>query len=82
MPIITLNVTGCKEIIEYGKNWFLVDYKSVDDIAVKLKLLIDNPDLRKKMGLESRKKAEKEFGTRVIVDKYLSLYNKLLKKDS
>lgn len=80
LPIIISNVTGCKEIVEDGKNGFLVDYLNINDIVTKLKLLIDNPVLREKMGLESRKKAEKEFDTKVIINKYLSLYNKLLIK--
>lgn len=79
LPVITSNVTGCKEIIDDGENGFLVDYKNISDIVKKLKELIDNYELREKMSLKSRKKAEEEFDTKVIIKKYMDLYEQLIR---
>jgi N,N'-diacetylbacillosaminyl-diphospho-undecaprenol alpha-1,3-N-acetylgalactosaminyltransferase len=77
-PIITTNHTGCKEVVEDGKNGFLVPIKDYKTLAQKLEILIDNPDLREKFGKNSREKAKKEFDIKIIVDKYLKVYEEIL----
>ncbi len=77
-PIITTNTVGCKECVDHGKNGLLVALKSGEDLANKLKELIDNQDLRITMGKASRKKAEQEFGLKNVIDKHLKLYNDFL----
>lgn len=79
LPVITYNVPGCKEIVEDGKNGFLVRYKDIGDIVQKLEKLIENSQLRNMMGLHSRQKAVEEFDTQKVVFQYLSIYRKLLK---
>jgi len=78
LPIIITNVPGCKEIVEDGKNGFLVPVKNVDKVVEKLKLLIENPNVRQKFGEYSRQKGVREFDVRLIVQKYLDVYLKLM----
>ena len=80
LPIVASNVVGCRELVKNGKNGFLVDYQDIEGIVGKIEKLINFPDLRKKMGMESRKIAEKEFDEKIIVEKYLILYRKLLSR--
>jgi N,N'-diacetylbacillosaminyl-diphospho-undecaprenol alpha-1,3-N-acetylgalactosaminyltransferase len=77
-PIITTDAPGCREVVEDNKNGFLVPIKDYKTLVQKLEILIDNPDLREKFGENSRIKAEKEFDIKIIVDKYLKIYEEIL----
>lgn len=77
-PIITTNSIGCKDTVEDGFNGFLIPIKNSDVLADKLKILIDNKDLRLKMGKNSRKIAERDFSLENVVNKHLEIYNHLI----
>jgi glycosyltransferase involved in cell wall biosynthesis len=79
-PIITTDWIGCKETVINGYNGFLVPIQSPDTIAKKLSILINNADLRKEMGGNSRKIAEKYFSLDLVVKKHLEIYKHLLQK--
>ena len=77
-PIITTLSIGCKDTVDNDVNGFLIPSKNVETLASRLKVLIDNPDIRKDMGKASRKKAEAEFSLDVVIEKHLSIYNELI----
>ena len=79
-PIITTQSIGCKDTVDDCINGFLIPPKDVDALASKLKVLIDNPEMRKSMGKASRAKAEKEFSLDVVIERHLSIYNELIRK--
>ena len=79
-PIITTYAVGCKECVDEGINGFKVPVKSVKELASAIKKLIDSPELRQKMGDNSRLKAEREFSLNKVVDKHLEIYNTLYGK--
>lgn len=76
-PIITCNSIGCKDTVEDGVNGYLIPPKDSASLAEKLKLLFDNPDMRKKMGENSRKIAERDFSLEVVIKKHLETYDSL-----
>jgi len=59
LPLLATNTGGTQELIEDGVNGFILRMKSAEDIAEKLEILIQNEELRKKMGKASREKAER-----------------------
>lgn len=79
-PIITTQSIGCKDTVDDGMNGFLIPTKDVDALVSKLKVLIDNPEVRVSMGKASRTKAEKEFSLDVVIEKHLKIYNELISK--
>jgi len=64
LPIITTNVPGCKETVLTNTNGFLIPVR--DSVALESAMLkfIENPDLIRTMGQESRKMAESLFDVR------------------
>jgi len=71
-PIITTNRSGCKEVIEDGINGFLVNERDSKDLIDKIeKFIAMTYEERKKMGINGRKKVEREFDRQIVVDKYL-----------
>lgn len=77
-PIVTTNSIGCKDVVDDGVNGFLIPIKDSQALAEKLRILIEDGDLRERMGKASRAKAEQEFSLENVVKKHLEIYNKLL----
>lgn len=79
-PIITTQSIGCKDTVDDGVNGYLIAPKEVEPLVEKLRLLIDDAALRKKMGKAAREKAEKDFSLDVVIERHLNIYNELIKK--
>lgn len=76
--VVTTNAIGCRETVDEGINGFKVPVASSSDLANALEELINNHDLIKQMGHNSRAKAEKEFDVKNVVEKHMEIYNSLL----
>lgn len=77
-PIITCNSIGCKDVVDDGVNGFLIPIKDSDALAEKLRVLIEDGDLRKKMGDASRRKAEQDFSIETVIQRHLETYDSLI----
>ena len=77
-PIVTTNSIGCKDVVDDGVNGFLIPIKDSEALAQKLRILIEDKELRVRMGKAAREKAEQEFALERVIDKHLEIYNKLL----
>ena len=70
-PIIATNVTGCKEIVDDGKNGYLVNVKDSIDLAEKMeRFILLSKEERKEMGKKGREKILREFDEKIIIDIY------------
>lgn len=71
-PIITTNRPGCREVIDDGKNGFLVRQKDSSDLMKKVELFMNlSQEEKAKLGHQARLKVEKEFDRQIIVDQYI-----------
>jgi glycosyltransferase involved in cell wall biosynthesis len=77
-PIVTFNVDGAWEIVEEGKNGFIVPMKDTEAMTNKLKLLIENKKLRKKMGEYSQKKVSEAWTISNMVLETDKLYKSMI----
>lgn len=77
-PIVTTHNIGCKDVVADGVNGYLVPVKDSQALAVKIKLLIDHPDLRQQMGLAARKVAEQQFSLDTVIKDHLGIYQELI----
>lgn len=72
-PIIATDRSGCKEVIDDGVNGYIIRQRDSQDLIEKIeKFLSLDWEHRKNMGLAGRRKVEKEFDRRVVVEKYLN----------
>lgn len=76
-PIIATDVPGCREIVRHNVNGILVPLRDPRSLANALKMLIENPVLRVKMGAQGRKIVETEFSEEIVVKKTLEVYKRL-----
>ena len=81
-PIVTTDSVGCRETVKDGVNGYLIPVKSPKALAEKISLLAADPELRKKMGRESRALAEKRFSLANVISRHFSIYESLLANPS
>lgn len=75
LPTVATNVGTNPVIISHMKNGWLV--KTEEDWVEALESLINNSNLRAKMGAEARKKIIENYSLKKIRDKYIVILNKL-----
>jgi glycosyltransferase involved in cell wall biosynthesis len=76
--VVTTDVPGCRNAIEPGVTGLLVPVREIESLALAIEQLLNHPEKRKAMGLAGRSLAEREFDVRMVVDKHLLIYQKLL----
>ena len=81
VPVISSSVGAIRLVIDNGKNGFLVKEDDFPDMEEKLKHLIDDKGLRKKMGEEGRRKIESEYSTKVLATLSLSTLGNLVRNN-
>ncbi len=64
--IITSDAPGCRETVIDQENGLLVDIQNATALADKMKMLAENPTLRRSMGLRSRKIAVEKFDSKIV----------------
>lgn len=77
-PIVTTDAPGCREVVRHDENGLLVPVRSTVELADALQRLIENPELRQKMGACGREIAVNEFALEVVLDETIALYKELL----
>lgn len=77
-PIITCDSVGCRDTVVDGETGFLVPIKDSKAVAEKLDILFANAEIRKTMGIRSRKYAEKKFSIEDVIQVHLDIYRDCL----
>jgi glycosyltransferase involved in cell wall biosynthesis len=81
LPVVTTSVGIAQEIIEDGKNGFIVPVGDVKAISDRIRILASDYQLRIEMGRKARETAE-NFSLEAMVTRYLNLYVDLLERKS
>lgn len=76
-PVVASNIDGIPFVVEDGKTGLLFECGNVEDLAEKVITLLENKELREKMGKEGRERA-KEFTWDKIAEQTVDLYREML----
>jgi len=76
--IVTTDVPGCRDAITPDVTGLLVPVKDSVALADAIQVLIEEPELRKKMGHAGRSLAEDAFAIEKIVEQHMCIYQELL----
>ncbi|WP_297853548.1 glycosyltransferase [Meiothermus sp.] len=79
LPVVASNVGGVAEAVIDGETGFLVPRGDLQALRSRLAQLIDNPQLRRQMGMAGRARYEAHFTLEQMLDKILAVYEKVLK---
>ncbi len=75
IPSVVTRVGGNPELIEDGRNGFVVPSRDSEALAKSIVKLLKNKNLREKFGEGSRIKIEKNFSSDKMIEKYEMLFN-------
>ena len=78
LPIISTDQGAITESVINGINGFIVDTKNPSQIAEKLEYLINHPEIREKMGRESRRLYEENYTEGIMVEKLTNAFKTIL----
>jgi glycosyltransferase involved in cell wall biosynthesis/peptidoglycan/xylan/chitin deacetylase (PgdA/CDA1 family) len=81
-PVIATSGGGTNEIVVDNETGFLINRSNPDQLAEKIEILLDDNELRAKMGVAGKKRIENLFSINSMVRNYVTLYNKILSKSS
>jgi glycosyltransferase involved in cell wall biosynthesis len=76
LPVITTDRGSIKEMITHGKNGFIISPRSPHCIAEKVALLIEDENLRRRMGEISYRMAKERFSLAQYVDGVVEVIEK------
>jgi len=76
--VIASDVGGIPMLIRHGKNGFLAKPGDSKSLEKFIRILLEDPDLRKNMGSFGRKLAEEKFTVDKMVSETLRVYNSLV----
>ncbi|HYB78892.1 MAG TPA: glycosyltransferase family 4 protein [Thermoplasmata archaeon] len=77
LPVVVADMPGVREVIEPGKEGLLAEPLIASDLAAKVRTLLDDPQLARKMGRAGRERAEALYALPVVVRSLLNLYEGL-----
>jgi len=80
-PVLASNISGCQETFDEGISGYGFEPNDVNSMVRTIIRFIELPHLDKiKMGLDGRRKMEKEFDRNIVVKKYLDVIECILKE--
>ncbi len=77
LPVVVADVPGVREVIDDGREGVLVEPLIATDLAAKLRSLLDDPALARRMGAAARRRAEERYGLATVTGQLLRLYERL-----
>jgi glycosyltransferase involved in cell wall biosynthesis len=81
-PVVATPIPACREIISDGDNGILVPPKDAEALAKAIRMLVESPTLRLRMGKKGRERVVEEFSIESVAHRTLQIYGDLLKKAS
>lgn len=78
IPVVATHVGGNPEVVADGLSGYLVPVKDHRTLADRIIKLLRNPDLRRSMGEEGRRRIERKFRMGEIANRYTEIYRELI----
>ncbi len=78
LPVVTADMPGVREVIEPGVEGLLAEPLIADDVAEKVRRLLDDPALARRMGAAGRLRAVQRYGLATVAGQLLKLYADLI----
>lgn len=80
LPVISTNEGGIPDIVVDVETGFIVDKQNSEKLAEKIKILIDHPEMRFRMGSAGRVKYEENYTLEHFERRIISILNKIISK--
>jgi glycosyltransferase involved in cell wall biosynthesis len=80
-PVIATLGGGTAELIINNKTGFMVNPSDPDELAGRIEMLLNDPEMRMSMGVEGNARIRNEFSIDKMVKQYRDLYKMVLKSE-
>ena len=77
-PVVAFEIGGVPEAVRHMDTGYLARYKDVEDFSRGVALLLDDADLRQKMGRRCREVVEHDYSFQLTARRFLDLYRELI----
>lgn len=77
-PVVATDIRGCREEVVDGVTGLLVPVKDPEALARAIVKILSDGNLAQEMGQAGRKRVEKEFDERLVLERQLKVYNRLV----
>jgi glycosyltransferase involved in cell wall biosynthesis len=74
LPLVTTDVPGCRETVVEGQTGYLVPPRDPRALATAINRLVENPELRRRLGRAGYARVRTGFGIDAITDQTLAVY--------
>jgi glycosyltransferase involved in cell wall biosynthesis len=78
IPPIATDTAGTAEVVEDGRNGYVVPVEDPGAIADRVRHLYENPKLVASMSAECVKTIDNEMSVRIAIDRYIDFFEALL----
>jgi hypothetical protein len=79
-PCVSFDIDGAPEVVIPDETGYLVRPGDSEGLADAITRLLDDPDLRARMGASGRRKVDPAFRAETMVNEISNVYQKLVKK--
>jgi glycosyltransferase involved in cell wall biosynthesis len=79
LPLVTTDMPGCREVVTDEVDGLLIPPRDPGALAHAIARLIDSPELAARLGAAARAKAVAHFDERIVIERTLAVYGKLLR---
>ena len=76
-PCITTDAPGCRDAVRHEDNGLLVPVGDAEALKAAIERLLDNWELRRKLGSRGRERAVREFSLDSVIGRTLAVYSDL-----
>lgn len=78
VPVVGTCVGGFLDLVEDGRTGYLVSPGDAESLADRIHILLDNPDLAVRMGVEAAERACTRYSVEKIADQYVCCYRNVM----
>lgn len=79
-PVIGSRVGAVAAVVDEGKDGLLVTHRDLPELVQAIQTLLENPDLRRKMGAYGYQKVRKYYTWDIVTDKFRQVYMTVLNR--
>jgi glycosyltransferase involved in cell wall biosynthesis len=80
-PVVATEVGGLPSMVEHGRTGYLVPPRDERALAEAILRLLRDPELRREMGANARRKLDAECGAEVVARQTLAVYRRALNRE-
>lgn len=78
LPVVATSVGGTPDVVTHGENGYLIPPDDLPALQTGLSVLLADPTLAARLGIQGRRRIEKDFSLESIADRLSGLYHRLL----